>query len=801
MALPRYFSAVFPFNAAPSVWHDHSVQSLYSLLRRLPCAVLLLLPTSALPQARARPPQRTVRPAHRPATPAVEQRLVGNIDQLIHRQQTAVAAGDPAAIVVASTDLNAQILTLLAQFQLAHAHREEAITLYRQSLDLVPSTTRRLEFASALLRAGDAAAALTETDAIVATDPTNAVAWIIRGSALKDLNRERDAIAAFSRALELRPDPSVAFKLGSTYLAIHDKHNADALFARLLSASGNNAVWYIAVGDAYRDAGFTEDAIANFEKGLKLDPRALHGEFFLGLTYLQMHQWGPSSESFRHLRNAVEQSPHEYISNFYLGALESTDGSDLPSSDRHLHAAAEADPSQPEVWLYLGINANRERRTAEAKTYLQKAIDLTGSDESRNNYQVRRAYFSLGRILIAEGKRSEGEALMARYKTAEQAAVAESGQSIAQSGTMAAEENPLRTLVASTGPRAEIPSDHPSAEQTKNREIQSAVEDKLRGLLANSWNDLGTAKAREHDYPAALQAFQESRRWDASNLVTLRNLGVAAFRVQNSVEAASALESYQKTQHSEGKPLDPSAQMMLALSQFSLGRFADAAASFDAVQDLALQDQRSAYSFAFSLARIGKDQEANRVLDTLMNQPLGDELLPLVCHVYMDTENYNQSQVCYRRALQQIPLLHLAHYEIGESLIRLDRPADAIPDLRQELQLSPDNPNVLAALAFALLQTGQKDEARTLLERAVAASPQHAESQYELGKLLLDGGDAAAAVPHLESSEAADASKDYVHYQLGVAYRKLGRTEDAQRELRAYREIKDTARGAHATAH
>ena len=299
--------------------------------------------------------------------------------------------GSPAEIATASRNLDAQIYSLLAQFRLSEGKPQEAIALYEQSLDQNPSTERRLEFASALLRFGNSSAALKETDAVLAVEPENAAAWMTRGSALKSAGRNQEAVAALAHALKLRPEPSVAFALGSTYLSLHEKDKAADLFERLLKASGGAGIWYVAIGDAYRDAGYMEDALTNLKTAVARDPRVLHGEFFLGLTYLQMNQWGPNSDSFQHLRNAVALNPHEYVSNFYLGALESTDGSDFAASDRHLQAAAEADPSQPEVWLYLGMNANREKRTADAKTYLQKAIDLTGDDEARNNYQVRRA--------------------------------------------------------------------------------------------------------------------------------------------------------------------------------------------------------------------------------------------------------------------------------------------------------------------------------------------------------------------------------------------------------------------------
>lgn len=705
--------------------------------------------------------------------------------------------GNPAEIATASRNLDAQIYSLLAHFRLSEGKPQEAIALYEQSLDQNSSTERRLEFASALLRFGNSAAALKEADAVLAVEPENTAAWMTRGSALKGAGRNQEAVEALIHALKLRPEPNVAFSLGSTYLSLHQKDKAADLFERLLKASNGAPIWYVAIGDAYRDAGYMDDALTNLKTAVARDPKVLHGEFFLGLTYLQMNQWGPNSDSFLHLRKAVALNPREYVSNFYLGALESTDGSDLPASDRHLKAAAEADPSQPEVWLYLGMNANREKRTADAKTYLQKAIDLTGNDEARNNYQVRRAYFSLGRLLVAEGDRERGEALLAKYKHAEQAAVAESGKVITQTekGTMADTE--LSSLAAAAPPPPEADAPAKGAEH----QAEVAAETKLTALLASTLNDLGTAEARQHDYTAALKDFQESEHWDPANPLVLRNLGTAAFRVKNSAEAVRALRLYRQKQTDAGQPVDPHAQLLLALSEFDLGQFPAAAASFGAAGSTAVEEPTTAYSYAFSLAHSGHAQEANRIADSLVAKPLSPELLPLVCHVYIDTENYSGSQTCYRKALEAAPNLTLAHYEIGESLIRLDKPAEAIPELRKELTLDPDNPNVRTALAFALLQTSQKDEARTVLKGTVEAHPEHAQAQYEYGKLLLEEGQVPESIVHLSMSEKADPSKDYVHYQLGTAYKKAGQTSDAEREFKLYRQIKDQTRDAAAVPH
>ncbi len=785
---------MLPYPTPCALWHHRRVFRFSASGLALAGLVSLLWPADLVSQ----------RPLHtqKQSDPHLTQQAAGTLASLaplqdaIRAQAAAVQGGDPAIIGTTSRALNAQIELLLAQFQLARGEVDQATALFHDSLRQQPSPERQLEFASALLHSHHSAAALTEANAVLATEPDNVGALLTRGSALRDTGDQQEAITTLTRALQLRPDPNVLFALGATYLSLHQKDKAEVSFQHLIQATSRNPFWYVAVGDAYRTAGYMDDAVQSFKTALTLDSKIPHGEFFLGLTYLEMNQWGPNPDSFAHLRRALELSPHDYFSNFYLGALESTEGSDLVASDRHLVAASTADPNQPEVWLYLGLNANREKRTANAKTYFQKAIKLTGNDEGRNNYQIRRAYFSLGRILEAEGDRTGGDALLARYKLAQQAAVAESNRSIMQTeeGSMAAA--PLSSLAATTPSALAV-----EAAPVEGNQVQAAAEAKLTALLAGSLNDLGTAEARQHEYEAALADFQQSEHWDATNSTTLRNLGTAAFRVGNSTEAARALRLYQDRLKAKQVPMDQHAQLLLAMSEFSLGHFPEAAKDFSPIEQLSVQDPTTAYSYAFSLARTGHAQEANHVALTLSGQSLSRDLLPLVCHLFIDTEDYKDSQVCYRKALALEPTLALAHYEIGESLIHLDQPAEAIPELRAEMQQDAANPNVSTALAFALMQTSQKGEARDLLKRTVDAHPEHAEAQYEYGKLLLEDGQVKDSIAHLEASEHIDPSKDFVHYQLGTAYKRAGQTVEAEREFKAYRGIKDRNRDASAVPH
>ncbi|HYK37264.1 tetratricopeptide repeat protein [Alloacidobacterium sp.] len=314
-------------------------------------------------------------------------------------------------------------------------------------------------------------------------------------------------------------------------------------------------------------------------------------------------------------------------------------------------------------------------------------------------------------------------------------------------------------------------------------------EQQLREVLSNGFNDWGTAEARQKEYQQALTHFQQAEKWDAATPGVMRNLGTAAFLLQDYPESVRALTAV--VTHDAN---DQRSRLMLAMSFFSMEKFADAAKNFSIIPDTAMHDTRSAYAWSFSLARTGQDMQANSIIDNLAARDLTPDVRMLVCQLYNTTENYEHAVPCFKKLAEENPTMPRANFEAGAALVHFDRPADAIPELRAELKLNPQDVDAQYYLAFALLETSQKDEALSLLRTVIAEKPDHAQAQYQMGKVLLEDGKVDEAIPHLETAAKLDPSSDYIHYQLQAAYRRAGRTADANRELEIYKQIKASHR-------
>jgi tetratricopeptide (TPR) repeat protein len=136
-----------------------------------------------------------------------------------------------------------------------------------------------------------------------------------------------------------------------------------------------------------------------------------------------------------------------------------------------------------------------------------------------------------------------------------------------------------------------------------------------------------------------------------------------------------------------------------------------------------------------------------------------------------------------------------ANYFIGQSLLRLNRLADAEKSFSRELEISPADPISRYHLALTLIERKiETERAVKLLEEALSLRFGYADALYQLGKINLEKGETKKAIERLEEAVSADADKDYIHYQLSIAYRKVSRNQDADRELKLYQKLKNEKR-------
>jgi tetratricopeptide (TPR) repeat protein len=126
-----------------------------------------------------------------------------------------------------------------------------------------------------------------------------------------------------------------------------------------------------------------------------------------------------------------------------------------------------------------------------------------------------------------------------------------------------------------------------------------------------------------------------------------------------------------------------------------------------------------------------------------------------------------------------------AHYNIGVCLYRLDRPADAVPELTEAIHLRAGGyQRAWYALGMAQTALNHTGEAKEAFTRAVELNGKDAEAWFDLGLTLIETKDFPAArdafrnAVRFGSVNSADA-----HNNIGVIHAMSGNITEAVKEF------------------
>ena len=116
----------------------------------------------------------------------------------------------------------------------------------------------------------------------------------------------------------------------------------------------------------------------------------------------------------------------------------------------------------------------------------------------------------------------------------------------------------------------------------------------------------------------------------------------------------------------------------------------------------------------------------------------------------------------------------------GITYERIDQWPDAEADFRRALELQPEQPLVLNYLGYTLVEKDLNiDEARDMIERAVAGDPDNGYITDSLGWVLYKIGEFEAAVPHMERAAELLPTDPIINDHLGDVYWSVGRKTEA----------------------
>lgn len=343
------------------------------------------------------------------------------------------------------------------------------------------------------------------------------------------------AADALTQSWELAPELATGLLLITSNLEQGRPQAAARIEQQLLGSAGDSARLHLMIAGAHHAADDLPGTIAALTRAVALDSRFPPAHLALGNAFWELNEYAGNSDSLREFTEAQRGDPAGYLGNFNLGSVLSQLGRYAEAAP-FLESAAVTDPASPDPWLQLGMNAYAGNHPAEALSALRRCVALTGADQARNSYQIRRVYAVLSRLEAEAGRDAEAQQMDLRAEAVHaQMLRSDISSTLSENTSSTAPDPPSWPKPLST------PAAPASATVSPTPKARHVLEQQLQALIANSLNDAGTALARSHDYAAALPLFREASAADPTLSAATRNLGLAAFHTGSYDEAIIAL--------------------------------------------------------------------------------------------------------------------------------------------------------------------------------------------------------------------------------------------------------------------
>lgn len=600
------------------------------------------------------------------------------------------------------------------------------------------------------LYSGDMAKAGTDAKVVLEKHPDHVRARVLVGKIDFLSGNYQAAADELQAALALATDFDVAYSLALADLELKKTSLATVLFDEMKNSLPESAQLHVLIGRAFLATGYPQLATKEFEHAANLDSKYPQVHFYVGLASL-----------------FSAEEP---------GVPRGESHSELAKAEAALEEATKLQPQDSRAFFYLGRCYTSEQQWAKAADAYRSVIKLTPAAQQLDAAMAG-AYEGLSEALLKLGQNAEADAESAKarqLRTALQKDGASAGLNNTGKANGDSNQQELQSMML-----------RPGDSERYDAKAQAAYTTSVSFLLGQAYHNLGVIDARASRYTLAAEEFSQAAKWEPSIPSLDRNWGLAAFRAEKYEEAAAPLERELRR-----TPNDLSIRQMLGLCYYMGDRFAESAATLLPTLDQLPDNAGLLYAAGVSLVRSGDAKNGARVFSRMLER---DQNLPAVHlmlgQAHAEEQNYPEALAEFARALKLDPHTAEAHYGSGMVALKQGKLDTSADEFQQELSVNPGYIPAEYQLGYVQLEMHRVDVAIPLFQDVVNRQPNHSDAHYELGKAWLEQGKVKDAIQDLETSIHLHPT-DYAYYQLSVAYRRDGRTNDAEQAASMYQKLR-----------
>jgi tetratricopeptide (TPR) repeat protein len=268
----------------------------------------------------------------------------------------------------------------------------------------IPGRNAHMAFASGLALArtrGDQEAVAAFTKA-VELYPKNTYMWFVLAGHLQHAGQQEDAVRAYNHVVQLDPQFAVAWSnRGLAYLNMGKSDQAITDYSKAIELTPKDALAWSGRAHAYRTLGKLEQAIADYSKAIELNPKAASWWLRRGIVHGDLGHWDQAIADYS---KAIELDPNDATAhNRAAWALATHPNPQLRDPGRAVNWAKKAVELAPKNGNYrntLGVALYRSGDWKAARIALEKSMELS---EGGNSFD----WFSLAMVHEKLGDREE----------------------------------------------------------------------------------------------------------------------------------------------------------------------------------------------------------------------------------------------------------------------------------------------------------------------------------------------------------------------------------------------------------
>jgi putative PEP-CTERM system TPR-repeat lipoprotein len=643
-----------------------------------------------------------------------------------------------------------------------------------RAADLLPNRVDlQLKAGNLLLLAGRFDDARVRADKVIAAEPKNIPAQILRANALAGLRDLERALVEIEQAIALDPERAPTFTaLGVIQSARGENAEAETAFRRAVELDPKAVTARLALGNFLWTSNRPAEAEAAFREAARIDPANRLVNRALATYYLATSRT-PEAEKFLLTLAEDDRDPSAVfaLADYYVMVKrydEAVAALSPLTADRNRGPAAR---------LRIARIKYSQHDTAQAYRIVDEVI---AQNPGSSPALLTRARFLVGENKYAEALDLAKRATQADMSSAEAEYVLgtinvrlQHPEDARRAFNRVLELNPRATAAQVQLANLELSSGNPAAsvQHAQDAVTSQPQNASARFLLARSHLAANNLDGAERELKILAAAHP---RWSAVH----STMGMVQMRRQN---PAAARQAFATALSLDKNAIEPFAGLVAA--EVGNGRTSEARRLLAERLAANPTDRDTVLMAARAYALMREYDRAETLLKQLVDRdPANLNAYSSLAQIYMAQGQLDAARASFERVAQQKPDSASAQTMVGVLLQAQHRTADAVP--RYELALRADNRSAVAAnnLAWIYAEQGRNLETALQLARtAKQAQPDRAEISDTLGFVYMKRGAYDLAVGALRDAVSQAPENPQFRLRLGIALAKAGRMEEAKR--------------------